>query len=142
MCFPGVSTLSKGYRCYDPHTNRTYNTRDVSFLEHVPFFGTSSLVQDSVALQDPSLLPTALVRPIPVFNPSIQLQVYTRRLRYLAPLPPTLESSSVQEPAIGLPEVIPSSTPVPRYPIRVRRPPQWLTLQCSTNHPICKYVSY
>jgi hypothetical protein len=39
--FLGYATHQKGYRCYDPTTQRTYMTMDVTFLEPAPFYPSS-----------------------------------------------------------------------------------------------------
>lgn len=36
--FLGYGVHKKGYKCFDPTTNKTYITRDVTFLESEPFF--------------------------------------------------------------------------------------------------------
>ena len=43
--FLGYGLHKKGYRCYDPATNRVYITIDVTFLEFEPFY--PSLVSNS-----------------------------------------------------------------------------------------------
>ncbi|KAG8388025.1 hypothetical protein BUALT_Bualt02G0082300 [Buddleja alternifolia] len=37
--FVGYADFKKGYRCYNPNENTIYVTRDVTFHEHIPFFG-------------------------------------------------------------------------------------------------------
>lgn len=36
--FLGYGVHKKGYKCFDPITNKTYITMDVTFLESEPFF--------------------------------------------------------------------------------------------------------
>jgi hypothetical protein len=40
--FIGYSEGKKGYRCFDPITQKLYVSRHVVFLEHIPFFSISS----------------------------------------------------------------------------------------------------
>jgi histone deacetylase 1/2 len=40
--FLGYSEGKKGYRCFDPITQKLYVSRHVVFLEHIPFFSISS----------------------------------------------------------------------------------------------------
>jgi hypothetical protein len=40
--FLGYAAHQKGYRCYDPTTQRTYVTMDVTFLESAPFYSSST----------------------------------------------------------------------------------------------------
>jgi hypothetical protein len=42
--FLGYAMHQKGYRCYDPSTNRLYVTMDVTFLETEPFFSIPNFV--------------------------------------------------------------------------------------------------
>ena len=36
--FVGYSSNQKGYKCYSPSTRKFYNSMDVTFVEHLPFF--------------------------------------------------------------------------------------------------------
>lgn len=36
--FLGYGVVQKGYRCYDPASGKLYVSRNVSFIEHIPFF--------------------------------------------------------------------------------------------------------
>jgi hypothetical protein len=42
--FLGFGTSQKGYRCFDPVSRKWYVTRDVTFIEHEPFFHDKSYV--------------------------------------------------------------------------------------------------
>ena len=60
--FFGIYGLhKKGYRCYDPTTNRTYITMDVTFLESELFFQTkmnNSTLQEESMGEEPNWLIT------------------------------------------------------------------------------------
>ncbi|KAF5951780.1 hypothetical protein HYC85_009724 [Camellia sinensis] len=43
----GYSSMSKGYRCYDPVSRHFHHTLDVTFCEDLLFFGTNPSLQDS-----------------------------------------------------------------------------------------------
>lgn len=43
--FMGYADYKKGYRCYDPHEDKVYVTRDVVFHETVPYFDHAGPLQ-------------------------------------------------------------------------------------------------
>lgn len=40
--FLGYSNVSKGYKCLNPRAKQKFITRDVQFLENIPYFTNSS----------------------------------------------------------------------------------------------------
>eukprot|EP00268_Persea_americana_P019839 TRINITY_DN20208_c0_g1_i1.p1 TRINITY_DN20208_c0_g1~~TRINITY_DN20208_c0_g1_i1.p1 ORF type:complete len:215 (-),score=29.01 TRINITY_DN20208_c0_g1_i1:142-759(-) len=84
--FLGYGIEHKGYRCYDPKTNKLRISRNVTFLEHIPFYtlpiASSSPEQPSIYPLDPfpDLFPSDKVSSSPVQPASPPpLQVYHRR---------------------------------------------------------------
>lgn len=55
--FVGYSSMSKGYRCYNPTTKHMYHSMDVTIHEKTPFYGANC------ALQEPISSPAPLVEP-------------------------------------------------------------------------------
>ncbi|GFZ04975.1 hypothetical protein Acr_17g0005470 [Actinidia rufa] len=66
--FLGYSSMSKGYRCYDPVTRYMYHSLDVTVLKTVPFFSDSTPSPDPgseiLAADDP--IPPC---PLPILEP-------------------------------------------------------------------------
>lgn len=52
--FLGYGPKHKGYRCYDPKSNRLRISRKVTFLEHIPFY---ALPASHSSLKKPTLYP-------------------------------------------------------------------------------------
>ena len=46
--FLGYSSNQKGYRCYSPITKRVYNSMDVTFFEHEPYYPKSDIQGENV----------------------------------------------------------------------------------------------
>ena len=84
--FLGYGIEQKGYRCYDPKTNRLRVSRNVTFLEHIPFY---TLPTQSPSPEQPTVYP---LDPFPDLFPSDTpspppLQVYHRRPKPLSTPP-------------------------------------------------------
>ncbi|GFZ20884.1 hypothetical protein Acr_29g0000460 [Actinidia rufa] len=65
--FLGYSSMSKGYRCYDPVTRHMYHSLDVTFLKTVPFFSNSTPNPGSEILAADEPIPP---RPLPILEPT------------------------------------------------------------------------
>ncbi|GFY86650.1 hypothetical protein Acr_05g0002890 [Actinidia rufa] len=65
--FLGYSSMSKGYRCYDPVTRHMYHSLDVTFLETVLFFSNSTPNPGSEILAADEPIPP---RPLPILEPT------------------------------------------------------------------------
>ena len=138
--FLGYSSMSKGYRYYDPLTRHFYNYLDVTFLETVPFYSSSSTLTAPVepVVEDISVQP----RPVPIFESlppvvsSVPLQVYSRRPHAPAPLATSSPDSGISSPPLVSSPTPDPLVPLPRYPTRDPRPPAGFLLSQSTSHPI------
>ncbi|KAF8379212.1 hypothetical protein HHK36_028642 [Tetracentron sinense] len=124
--FLGYGEGKKGYRCFDPITQKLYVSRHVVFLEYIPFFSIpstthaltrSDLVRidpfsedsDSLSSQVPSTsnTPSHVLPPLPLH--------YTRRIR-------TDHSAGTDTLLSGTPEA-PSSPMVHQAPSEIVDPP-------------------
>jgi len=79
--FLGYGESKKGYRCFDPITQKLYVSRHVVFLEHIPFFSipstTHGLTRPDIIDIDPffedsdslsSQVPSTSNTPFPFLN--------------------------------------------------------------------------
>ncbi|KAF8406763.1 hypothetical protein HHK36_008855 [Tetracentron sinense] len=145
--FLGYGEGKKGYRCFDPITQKLYVSRHVVFLEHIPFFSIpstthaltrSDLVRidpfsedsDSLSSQVPSTsnTPSHVLPPLPLH--------YTRRIR-------TDHSAGTDTLLSGTPEA--SSSPmVHQAPSEVVDPPlrQSICIHCRFLYQVAFYFPF
>ncbi|XP_059629691.1 uncharacterized protein LOC132272588 [Cornus florida] len=131
----GYSSMSKGYRCYDPVHKHMYHSLDVTFYERTPFYGSNTILLETSTL-DQKVSP--LARPLPIFQEesslavsSSPLQVYSRCPRALPPLPSS--SSDIGSGTSLLFHLhFPDPVPESRYPTRDRKPPARFGFACNT----------
>ncbi|GFS34572.1 hypothetical protein Acr_00g0034750 [Actinidia rufa] len=117
--FLGYSSMSKGYRCYDPVTRHMYHSLDVTFLETVLFFSNSTPNPGSEILAADEPIPP---RPLPILEPTSPTPTPNGSLspiasqdpgpRAQAPLPASSPESGMSSPFV-------SDIPPPQYPTRV-----------------------
>lgn len=96
MCvFVGYSTIHKGYLCYDPGSRKVRISRNVVFLEHIPYFIS---IAKSPTTPKSILHLFDLDKPVVInTNSSPQpLQVYQRRRLHHEPIPNQLSCSEHQ----------------------------------------------
>ncbi|XP_059654330.1 uncharacterized protein LOC132301059 [Cornus florida] len=125
----GYSRSYKGYCCYGPVSQRYFISADVTFCESIPYFSDNdSLLDITPESPLPAVpLPSLSLQPS---SPSPALfQVYKRRPKPSAVVPPSSSSESL-DPT--------NSTVSDSLPIALRKAP----CSCVTNHPIAHYVSY
>ena len=129
--FLGYSDEHKGFLCYDHVVRRSRISRNVVFVEHVPFY---SLQHDSKILDVSYLLFSSSSSPSVSNKP---LQVYSRR----QPPPPASTPASVPLP-LRDPSIIlspPPQTPSLRRSNRTSKPPNWYgfsTLSTSVDYVV------
>eukprot|EP00268_Persea_americana_P033657 TRINITY_DN3330_c0_g1_i11.p1 TRINITY_DN3330_c0_g1~~TRINITY_DN3330_c0_g1_i11.p1 ORF type:complete len:627 (-),score=65.47 TRINITY_DN3330_c0_g1_i11:2488-4368(-) len=139
--FLGYGIEQKGYRCYDPKMNKLRVSRNVTFLEQIPFY-TLPIAPSSP--EQPLIYP---LDPFPDLFPSDSsspptLQVYHRRPKST---PATSDSEALPPPSDHGP--IPSAPDVQdlpqsrRYPLRTRLPPSRFGFVC-TDHFFPSYKSF
>ncbi|GFY96881.1 dihydroxyacetone kinase [Actinidia rufa] len=91
--FLGYSSMSKGYRCYDPVTRHMYHSLDVTFLETVPFFSDSTPSpgpSSEIFVADDPIPP----RPLPILEPPLSPLTPNGSLPPIASLDPSLRAQA------------------------------------------------
>ncbi|KAK4836376.1 hypothetical protein QYF36_022177 [Acer negundo] len=143
--FLGYSSMSKGYRCYDLVSRQFYHSLDVTFLEIVPFFSSTSTLSGpavETSMEDSSMLS----RPVPIFelyllsftssrSLPLTIQDYSQHPYAQDPLPVSSLDSGILHPPLVY------DVP-PHYPTRDRCPLSRYLLSSITTLPIAKYISY
>lgn len=127
--FLGYGEGQKGYRCFDPITQKLYVSRHVVFLEHIPFFSIPSTTH--------SLTKSDLIRidPFSTDSDSLSSQV---------PSTSNTDHSACTDTLLsGIPEA-PSSPMVPQAPSETVDPPlrQSIRIRKSTKLPDFAYSCY
>ncbi|XP_062089426.1 uncharacterized protein LOC133795958 [Humulus lupulus] len=115
--FLGYGEFQKGYRCYDPVSQKLYVSRHVVFLEHIPFY--------SIPLDTPNLHKSDLTR----IDPFDSCTVDTLNSADVGSQP--VEVPSVPTTAQDASEIV-DPAPPPRYPQRIRKSTQLLDFVYST----------
>lgn len=119
--FLGYGIEQKGYRCYDPKSNRLRISRNVTFHEQIPFYTLPAFA--------PATNTSPPIDPFPDLFPSEQ-----------SPPPPPLPifkvyhhrpkgDSSVPVPGSTVPDA--SVPPDKRYPVRTREPASCFGFVCT-----------
>ncbi|XP_062100793.1 uncharacterized protein LOC133806717 [Humulus lupulus] len=104
-----VTSGQKGYRCYDPVSQKLYVSRHVVFLEHIPFY--------SIPSDTPNLHKSDLTR----IDPFDSCTVDTLNSADVGSQP--VEVPSVSTTAQDASEIV-DPAPPPRYPQRIRKSTQ------------------
>lgn len=117
--FLGYGIGQKGYRCYDPSSNKLYVSRHVSFIEHIPFY--------SIPASPHSMTKSDLIHidPFPADNSSDSppLIIDTPSSIHSVPPPSAGDTLSPATTTVQTPPVM--TDPVqPRYPTRTRKSTQ------------------
>ncbi|GKF29654.1 gag-pol polyprotein [Tanacetum coccineum] len=93
--FLGYDVSQKGYRCYDPVDQKLYTSRQVDFLEHIPYYSvpvsSHNLTRSEVIKIDPFEEPTLVVSPIP---PELALET-TSETTTTTETPPVIISEAI-----------------------------------------------
>ncbi|KAJ9553824.1 hypothetical protein OSB04_017869 [Centaurea solstitialis] len=107
--FLGYSRLQKGYRCFSPVLNRYIVSRDVTFMEEVPFYPVSTCLDHEN--QD-----DLLIYPIPTPSSTVDFPVPSDSAQSSEPSseterPPVIHVYSRQRRPTSEPSVVPSADP-------------------------------
>ena len=136
--FLGYGEGQKGYRCFDPVTQKLYVSRHVVFLEHIPFFSipdsTHNLTKSDLIRIDPFSEDQDIVFTPTPSPTDIGISASDAPITSVQPIPPEATSEIVDPPQPLPPQATSEIVdPLPRYPKRIRK---------STNLPDFSYSCY
>ena len=131
--FLGYGAGQKGYRCFDPISQKLYVSRHVVFLEHIPYFSipasAHNMTKSDLIRIDPFAVHDAIVPPVDVPQSSPTLsdhnscRVPTNISSDTGTLAPDMPIAS--SPSTAAQSSSETTTPVsPRYPTRNRKSTQ------------------